>query len=121
MLRFGFAVKSQAAPYHRMVVISDPIGNGGWIVVVLVTTRRDEKWEPDCVLTPAEWDQLDHESVIAFANAKGPVQCGPAWVKAIESGVFIVIPSPPAATMAKIIAAAKAPDVMAPAVRKWIP
>ncbi len=38
MIALGTALKSTEYPYHRCVVLSDPVTNGGQVVLVRVTT-----------------------------------------------------------------------------------
>jgi len=49
MIRLGSALKSAENPYHRLVVLSDPLNNGGQVVLVRVTTD-DGNWpDRDCI------------------------------------------------------------------------
>jgi hypothetical protein len=55
-LGLGTALKCRQDPYHRCLIVSDPPKNGGYIVLVRITTD-DGKWrDRDCLLTPAEWE-----------------------------------------------------------------
>jgi|SRR6516225_2090555 hypothetical protein len=66
MIQLGTALKSQEPPFHRCLVISDPQNNGGMVVLVRVTTD-DGTWpDRDCILTPADWAELDHDSTAPF-------------------------------------------------------
>ena len=40
MIHLGTAIKSTEYPYHRCVVLSDPLANGGQVVLVRVTTAE---------------------------------------------------------------------------------
>src|SRR5665213_362939 len=91
-LRVGTALKCRQEAYHRCLILSDPLTNGGHIVLVRVTTD-DGKWRDlDCILTPADWKELDHNSTVAYSTA----MCGRVEAElltAIETGEFEVITS----------------------------
>jgi hypothetical protein len=119
MIRLGTALKSQEPPFHRCVVISDTQNNGGQVVLVRVTTD-DGSWpDRDCILTPADWNELEHDSTVAYSTCK----FGPA-VKALEAaiqrGLFQEISSPPEAVLRKVILAAHASAGMPPAAKKLL-
>ena len=118
-LRLGTALKCRQAPYHRCLILSDPEDNGGWIVLVRVTTD-DGKWrDRDCLLTPADWPELDRNSTVAYSTAL----CGrvaAALLKAIQSGEFEVIASPPPELLRPIIAAARTAEGLPPLARRWL-
>ena len=113
MIRLGTALKSQEPPFHRCLVISAPQTNGGQVVLVRVTTN-DGTW-PDshCILTPADWSELEHDSTVAYSTCK----FGPA-VKALEAairrGLFQEISPPPIAVLRKVIIAAHSSAGMPP-------
>ena len=68
-LRLGAALKSRQEPYHRCLILSEPENNGGYIVLVRVTTD-DGKWrDRDCILTPVDWPELDRNSAVAYSTA----------------------------------------------------
>ena len=59
MIRLGTALKSTEYPYHRCIVLSDPVTNGGQVVPVRVTTD-DGTWpDRDCLVGPADWSELE--------------------------------------------------------------
>jgi hypothetical protein len=119
MIRLGTALKSTEFPYHRCVVISDPQGNGGQVVLVRVTTD-DGTWpDRDCLVGPADWVELEHQSTLAYSTIK----CGPATKAletAIRSGLFTVIASPPNEVLRRIIQAARTAKGMPPLARQWL-
>jgi hypothetical protein len=119
MIRRGTALKSQEPPFHRCLIISDPQANGGQVVLVRVTTD-DGTWpDRDCVLTPADWSELEHDSTVAYSTCK----YGPA-VKALEAaiqrGLFQEISQPPMATLQKVILAARLSAGMPPGAKKLL-
>jgi hypothetical protein len=119
MIRLGAALKSQEPPYHRCLVISDPQNNGGQVLLVRLTTN-DGTWpDRDCVLTPADWGELAHDSTVAYSTCK----YGPA-VKALESAVqqgrFDLIASPSLAVLRKVILAAHRAAGMPPAAKRLL-
>lgn len=120
MIRFGTALKSTQHPYHRCLVISDPNAHAGVVVLVRVTTD-DGTWpDRDCILTPADWNQLEHASTVAYSTCKFG-KAGPALEAAIAKGLFTEIPSPSADVLKRIIAAAQLAKGMAPGARRYLP
>jgi len=68
MIRLGTALKSKEPPFHRCLVISDPQSSGGQVVLVRLTTN-DGTWpDRDCIVTPAEWNELEHDSTVAYTR-----------------------------------------------------
>lgn len=120
MIGLGTALKIKEPPFHRCLVISDPASNGGQVVLVRLTTD-DGSWpDRDCILTPADWPELEHDSTVAFSTCK----YGPAVQKledAIKQGRFHRITSPPAGVIQRIIAAAHKSAGMPPAARRLLP
>jgi hypothetical protein len=119
MIRLGTALKSQEPPFHRCLVISDPQTNGGQVVLVRVTTH-DGSWpDHDCILTPDDWNELEHESTVSYSTCK----YGPA-VKALETaiqrGLFQEISSPSVAVLRRVILAARSSAGMPPAAKKLL-
>jgi hypothetical protein len=117
MIRLGTALKSQEPPFHRCLVLSDPQANGGYIVLVRVTTN-DGTWpDRDCILTPADWNELEHESTVAYSTCK----FGPAVIsleEAIAGGLFQEISPPPLALLRRVILAGHASAGMPPKAKK---
>src|SRR5437588_12723460 len=82
MIQLGTALRSNEPPFHRCLVLSDPPANGGQVVLVRVTTN-DGSWpDRDCILTPTDWDELEHDSTVAYSTCK----FGPA-VESLESAI----------------------------------
>lgn len=119
MIQLGTALKSTEYPYHRCVVISDPQANGGQVVLVRIRTD-DGTWpDRDCLLGPADWPELEHQSTVAYSTIK----CGPA-TKALEAAVksrmFTAISSPPNAVVKRIIQTARTAKGTPPLARQWL-
>lgn len=69
MITLGKALKSTEYPYHRCVVLSDPMTNGGHVVLVRVTTD-DGTWpDRDCLLGPTDWNKLEHAASVSYRGA----------------------------------------------------
>jgi hypothetical protein len=119
MIRLGTALKAKEPPYHRCLVVSDPQSSGGQVVLVRLTTH-DGTWpDRDCILTPAEWNELEHDSTVAYTTCKyGPAAL--ALEAAIKQGKFEVISSPSQAVLRKVIAAAHTAAGMPPAAKKLL-
>lgn len=120
MIGLGTALKSQEPPFHRCLVISDPSTNGGQIVLVRITTD-DGTWpDRDCILTPADWSEIEHNSTVAYSTCKfGPAR--PALEAAIKRGLFQIISSPPPHILVRVLAAAKTSSGMPPVAKKLLP
>ena len=119
MIRLGTALKCTDAPFHRCLILSDPENNGGQALLVRITTD-DGTWpDRDCILTPAEWGELDHASTVAFSTCK----YGPA-IAALENAIgarkFEVIPAPSQTVLRKVIASAHTSAGMPPAAKKLL-
>lgn len=111
--------KIQEPPFHRCLVISDPQANGGMVVLVRITTD-DGTWpDRDCILTHAEWSELDHDSTVAYSTCK----FGPAVQSletAVQRGMFQVIASPPVEVLRRVIAAGCSALGMPPGAKKLL-
>ena len=119
MIKFGTALKSQEPPFHRCIIISDPQASGGQIVLVRVTTD-DGTWpDRDCVLTPADWNELEHSSTVAFSTCKyGPAAA--TLEAAIRRGIFREISSPSMPVLRRIVLAAHVSSGMPPGAKKLL-
>ncbi len=119
MIQLGTALKSTEYPYHRCVVLSNPEANGGQVVLVRITTD-DGTWpDRDCLVGPADWQELEHQSTVAYSTTK----CGPATKAleaAVKSGLFTVISPPPNALLKRIIQTARTAKGTPPMVRQWL-
>jgi hypothetical protein len=92
---------------------------GGQVVLVRLTTD-DGTWpDRDCVLTPADWSELEHDSTVAYSTCK----FGPA-VKSLEAvierGLFQEISPPPLAVLRRVIVAGHSSDGMPPRAKKLL-
>jgi hypothetical protein len=118
-LRLGTALKCRQEPYHRCLIVSDPPGNGGYVVLVRVTTD-DGKWpDRDCILTRVDWSELERDSTVAYSTALcGRVEA--ELLKAIQAGEFEIISSPSPEVLRKVIAAGRIADGMPPQARKFL-
>lgn len=119
MIGLGTALKSSEYPHHRCVVLSDPMRNGGHVVLVRVTTD-DGTWpDRDCVIGPGEWAEHEHASTVAYSTCK----FGPAVQQletAIQRRLFRVIPSPPPDVLRRMIAKGRIAAGMPPGARRWL-
>jgi hypothetical protein len=119
MIQPGTALKSQEPPFHRCLVLSDPQANGGLVVLVRITTD-DGTWpDRDCLLTPADWNELDRDSTVAYSTCKFGSAVA-SLEAAIQRGLFQQIPSPSLAVLRKVIAAGHTSTGMPPAAKKFL-
>jgi hypothetical protein len=118
-LRLGMALKCRQEPYHRCLILSDPENNGGYIVLVRVTTDGGKWRDQDCILTAADWTELDRNSTVAYSTALcGRVEA--ELLKTIQTGEFEVIAPPAPAVLRKVIAAGRKAEGMPPGARRWL-
>jgi hypothetical protein len=119
MIELGTALKSQEPPFHRCLVISDPQTNGGQVVLVRVTTD-DGTWpDHDCVLTPADWSESEHDSTVAYSTCKFGAAVK-ALEAAIQRGLFREISKPSVVVLRKVILAARSSPAMPPGAKKFL-
>lgn len=112
-IRLGTALKCRQEPFHRCLIVSDPQRNGGYVVLLRITTDTGKWRDRDCVLTPQDWGELERDSTVAYSTAFcGRVEA--ALIQAIRAGEFEVISSPPLDTLRKIIAAGRTAEGMPP-------
>ena len=91
------------------------------MVVLVRITTDDGSWpDRDCLLTPADWDQLDHPSTVAYSTCKFG-KARPALENAIARGLFTEIPSPPPVVLERIIAAGRTAAGMPPGAKRYLP
>lgn len=118
-LGLGTALKRAQEPWHRCLILSDPQKNGGYIVLVRITTD-DGRWpDRDCRLTPAEWAESNHTSTVACSTA----MCGraeAALMQAVRAGEFEIISSPSPEVLRKVIAAGRAAEAMPPMAQRLL-
>ena len=119
MIQLGAAFKINEPPFHRCLVISDPSSNGNHVVLVRVTTD-DGTWpDRDCILTPADWNELEHDSTVAYSTCKfGPAVS--SLEAAIQRGLFHQISSPSVAVLRKVIAAGHTATGMPPGAKRLL-
>jgi hypothetical protein len=118
-LRLGTALKCRQEPYHRCVIVSEPEENGGYIVLLRLTSATGKWRDRDCILTPQDWSELDHDSSVAYSTAL----CGRAeaeLIQAIARGEFEVISAPPFDTLRRIIAAGRTAEGMPPKAQAFL-
>jgi hypothetical protein len=118
-LRLGTALKCRQEPYHRCLIVSNPEQNGGYVVLLRVTTNTGKWLDRDCILTPQDWNELEHDSTVAYSTALcGRVEA--ALIQAIRTGEFEVISSPPLDVLRKIIAVGRTAEGMPPKAKTFL-
>ena len=104
MVGLGPVLKSRSAPYHRWLVLSDPKRTGGDVLLVSLTSFDDECEDDECVLIPEDYDELDHDTAVAFSFKRiGPAR---ALNAAVKAGDFRVLDAMPEETLERILEAA---------------
>jgi hypothetical protein len=100
-IRFGAALQFTVDPYHCCLILSDTKTDADDVILVRVTTAS--RWaDKTCVLTPADWPELDRESAVAYATAKiGKVKAH--LEKQVANGLLVPIPPPPPDVLRRIV------------------
>lgn len=118
-LQLGTALKCRQEPYHRCLIVSDPQGNGGQVVLVRITTDNGKWPDRDCTLTRVDWSELEHDSTVAYSTALcGRVEA--ELLQAIRAGEFEIISSPPPEVLRKVIVAGRKAAGMPPQARRFL-
>lgn len=89
------------------------------MVLVRITTD-DGTWpDRDCLLGPADWNELEHTSTVAYSTCKfGPV--AQRLEDAVQRRMFRVITSPPPSVLRRMIAMGRIAAGMPPGARRLL-
>ena len=75
------------------------------MLLVSLTTFDDECEDDECVLTPEDYDELDHDTAVAFSFKRvGPAK---ALNAAVKAGEFRVLDAMPEEMLERILEAAE--------------
>ena len=120
LIRLGLTLRCAAEPRHIWVVLSDPNQTRGDILLVNFTTLRENTFDTSCILGPADYSELAHESVIAFSGSY--IGSATKLEKAIQKRYFSIMdPQIPEAALEKIIAAARSSTSLPRAKKDLLP
>ena len=105
MITLGTTLRCNLPPRHIWVVLSDPQGTGGDILMVNMTSLTEECVDDLCVLGPEDFDLLTHATTIAYSRHRaGPVA---GLQGLIDNGSFSVVKAVPRAVLQRILAGAR--------------
>jgi len=104
-VELGTTLRCYYPPRHIWIVLSKPEQNDGKFLFVNLTTVGGSCQERACVLTPADYSDLDGDSTVAYSRSHvGNVS---ALEEAIQKGLFTPLNPLPGAALTKVIEAAK--------------
>ena len=119
MIGLGTTLRCNLPPRHIWVVLSDPTANAGEILMVNLTTLRDSSIDEACVLGPADYALLTHQSTVAYSRSvSGKAD---ALQQSVERGGFRIITPVPPKTLAEMIEGARNSPELSPAKKKLLP
>lgn len=101
MVRLGLALRIKAYPFHRALILSDTKHDDDFVVLVRVTTDDGDWSDQACILTRADWPNLDHQSTVAYSTAVAE-RVKQQLERSIRDGSFREIPSPPFEVLQRI-------------------
>jgi hypothetical protein len=83
-------------------------------------TTNDGTWpDRDCILSPADWSELEHESTVAYSTCKFGRAVN-ALEAAIQRGLFQEISPPPVAVLRRVILAGHSSAGTPPGAKKLL-
>ncbi len=110
MVGLGTVLKSRHAPFHRWLILSSPSETVSDVLLVSLTTLDDECKDDECILSPEDYDDLDHKTAVAFSFKRiGPAK---ALNAALAKGDFRELAPMPKAVLARILKAAAKSDYL---------
>lgn len=98
------AFRCMDAPRHIYVALFDENRAGDDMVLVNFTTLRDTCIDSACILTPADYGELTHETTVAYSRAMLGKKS--LMEHAITAGHFVRLADIPLATWLRIVASA---------------
>ena len=118
MITLGTTLRCNLPPRHIWVVISDPARTGNSILLVNLTTLRDDSVDDVCVLDAPDFALLSHPTTVAYSRAQpGTVA---ALTSLIQDGSFTLVTSIPPATLQRILTGARASQELSEAHKKLV-
>ncbi len=76
MIGLGTTLRCNLPPRHIWVVLSDPLQTDDQILLVNMTTLADDCIDDSCILTPADYPLLTHETASGVVTCGGAESCG---------------------------------------------
>jgi hypothetical protein len=119
MIQLGATLRSNVAPRHFWIVLNDPEKSAGQVLLVSFTTLRDSCVDDICILGPADYSLLTHETTVAFSR----FQIGKAsgLERLVAQSLFSFVSSVPSATLHKILKAAHTSSELPLAAKTLLP
>lgn len=118
-ITLGSALRCNYSPRHIWIVLSDPDRHDGQFLFVNLTTFGEWCVDDACILTHADYADLDRQSTVAYSRAK--IGRREQLESAVEKGAFIELESVPKATLEKMIAGAHLSRQLSPEKKRLVP
>jgi hypothetical protein len=119
MIQLGATLRSNVAPRHFWIVLNDPEKAAGQVLLVSLTTLRDSCIDDLCILGPADYSPLTHETTVAFSRFQIGKTSG--LERLIAENLFSFVPSVPSTTLRKILMGAYASPELPQAAKGLLP
>lgn len=119
MIGLGTTLRCNEPPSHIWVVLNDPKKSNGEILLVNMTTLRDETIDVACILDPSDYKLLDRPTTIAYSRAKSGKEV--SFSHAVSEKKFSIITPVHETTLKKIIEGARNSPELSEAKKRLLP
>jgi hypothetical protein len=101
----GTTLRCNLPPRHIWIVLTDPTRTGGDILLVNLTSLTEDCVDDACILTPADYALLTHQTTVAYSRAQ--VGTAAKLDELVQSGEFTLTKPVPPATLQKLLQGAR--------------
>ena len=113
------AFRCMAEPRHIHVPLFDPGAGTDDLLLVNFTTLRDTCVDDACILGPADYAELKHDSTIAYSLSKTGKQS--LFCRAVAAGLFIRLEDLPEPAWQRILNGARNSPQLSSRQKKLLP
>ena len=106
-------------PRHIFVPVFHEQSDSDEMLLVNFTTLRQSSVDDTCILNPADYSELTHETTVAYS--KSMIGKKSAFLTAVAMGNFIQLEDLPATTWQKIIRGAHRSDEISAVKKRLLP
>lgn len=118
LVTLGSTLRCNFPPRHIWIGLSDPARTGGRVIVVNLTTLRENSVDADCILGPSDYPLLTHATAVAFSRYR--FAAASALEAAVQRSEFTVIQSISPTALQKILDAARVSSQLPSAARALV-
>jgi hypothetical protein len=104
-VQLGTTLRCNLPPRHIWIVLTDPERMGGNILLVNLTSLTEGCIDDACILEPADFDLLTHETTVAYSRSI--VGTAEKLEDLIQNGHFTDVAPVPPATLQRILEGAR--------------